>query len=50
MKNLSLDERKIVVGVDFGTTFSGVAWGDIHDVRPILQHEQTSPLLTYCDY
>ncbi|KAH8807944.1 hypothetical protein F5884DRAFT_857504 [Xylogone sp. PMI_703] len=24
-------ERKIVVGIDFGTTFSGVAWGSTHD-------------------
>ncbi|MCJ1343067.1 hypothetical protein MMC31_001258 [Peltigera leucophlebia] len=27
-ENLSLDERKIVVGVDFGTTFSGLAWAE----------------------
>lgn len=26
--NLSLDDRKIIVGVDFGTTFSGLAWAE----------------------
>ncbi|KAH6671163.1 hypothetical protein B0J14DRAFT_595465 [Halenospora varia] len=26
-------ERKIVVGIDFGTTFSGVAWGNTHDAH-----------------
>ncbi|KAF4628841.1 hypothetical protein G7Y89_g9311 [Cudoniella acicularis] len=31
MKNLTLRERKIVVGIDFGTTFSGVAYGNTHD-------------------
>ncbi|OCL09088.1 hypothetical protein AOQ84DRAFT_339451 [Glonium stellatum] len=31
MTSLALHERKIVVGVDFGTTFSGVAWAKTHD-------------------
>jgi len=26
--NLSLSDRKIIVGVDFGTTFSGLAWAE----------------------
>lgn len=25
---LSLDDRKIIVGIDFGTTYSGVAWAE----------------------
>ncbi|AEO62058.1 hypothetical protein MYCTH_56717 [Thermothelomyces thermophilus ATCC 42464] len=25
---LSIDERKIIVGIDFGTTYSGVAWAE----------------------
>ncbi|KAF4626038.1 hypothetical protein G7Y89_g12118 [Cudoniella acicularis] len=37
LENLSLDERKLIIGIDFGTTFSGVAWaetrrGDHHTV------------------
>lgn len=31
-ENLSLEERKIVVGVDFGTTFSGLAWAEERQV------------------
>lgn len=30
---LSLDERKLIVGIDFGTTFSGVAWAETRRVR-----------------
>jgi hypothetical protein len=26
--NLSLSDRKIIVGVDFGTTYSGLAWAE----------------------
>ena len=26
--SLSLNERKIVVGIDFGTTYSGIAWAE----------------------
>jgi molecular chaperone DnaK (HSP70) len=26
--SLSLDDRKIIVGIDFGTTFSGLAWAE----------------------
>jgi molecular chaperone DnaK (HSP70) len=33
LKALSLDERKIAVAIDFGTTFSGVAWAKVLDVR-----------------
>jgi len=32
-KTLSLHERKIAVAIDFGTTFSGVAWAKVLDVR-----------------
>jgi len=27
-ERLSISERKIIVGIDFGTTFSGVAWAE----------------------
>lgn len=27
-EKLSISERKIVVGIDFGTTYSGVAWAE----------------------
>ena len=33
IKALSLHERKIAVAIDFGTTFSGVAWAKVLDVR-----------------
>ena len=33
MNSLSLQDKKIVVGVDFGTTFSGIAWANTVDVR-----------------
>lgn len=29
---LSLNERKLCVGIDFGTTFSGVAWAETRRV------------------
>lgn len=29
---LSVDERKLVVGIDFGTTFSGLAWAETRRV------------------
>lgn len=34
-ENLSISERKIIVGIDFGTTYSGVAWAETqrHDRR-----------------
>lgn len=28
------EERRIVVSIDFGTTFSGVAWADTTQVSP----------------
>lgn len=28
------NDRKIVVGIDFGTTFSGVAWAESRRVSP----------------
>jgi hypothetical protein len=31
-------ENKVVVGVDFGTTFSGVAWAKIGDVSTYIVH------------
>jgi hypothetical protein len=33
--NLSLRERKIIVGIDFGTTYSGLAWAETRRVRII---------------
>lgn len=30
---LSLSDRKIIVGVDFGTTYSGLAWAETRRVR-----------------
>ncbi len=27
-ERLSISERKIIVGIDFGTTYSGVAWAE----------------------
>jgi hypothetical protein len=30
------NDRKIVVGIDFGTTFSGVAWAETRRVSPEL--------------
>jgi molecular chaperone DnaK (HSP70) len=33
MGDLSLtDQRKLIVGIDFGTTFSGVAWAETRRV------------------
>lgn len=37
-------ENKVVVGVDFGTTFSGVAWAKIGDVSADVVH------VTYCGH
>jgi molecular chaperone DnaK (HSP70) len=31
--NLTVNERKIIVGIDFGTTFSGLAWAERKRVR-----------------
>ena len=30
IEQLSISERKIIVGIDFGTTYSGVAWAETH--------------------
>ena len=34
-ESLQISERKIIVGIDFGTTYSGVAWAETqrHDRR-----------------
>jgi molecular chaperone DnaK (HSP70) len=32
MNNLTINDRKLVVGIDFGTTFSGVAWAETRRV------------------
>lgn len=32
LNNLSINDRKLVVGIDFGTTFSGVAWAETRRV------------------
>jgi molecular chaperone DnaK (HSP70) len=37
---LTVDERKIIVGIDFGTTFSGLAWAE----RKRVGHETSSEL------
>jgi hypothetical protein len=34
-RKLSLHQRKIAVAIDFGTTFSGVAWAKVLDVRTL---------------
>lgn len=31
--SLSVDDRKLVIGIDFGTTFTGVAWAETRRVR-----------------
>jgi hypothetical protein len=31
-KSLASQGTKIIVGIDFGTTFSGIAWANTHDV------------------
>ena len=36
MKLEKTQKRKIVVGIDFGTTFSGIAWGNTLDVGKCL--------------
>lgn len=28
LESLSISDRKIIVGIDFGTTYSGVAWAE----------------------
>jgi hypothetical protein len=33
MGSLSLTDRKLVIGIDFGTTFTGVAWAETRRVR-----------------
>lgn len=33
MAGLSLDQRKLIVGIDFGTTFSGIAWAETRRVN-----------------
>jgi molecular chaperone DnaK (HSP70) len=32
MSNLTINDRKLVVGIDFGTTFSGAAWAETRRV------------------
>jgi len=32
LNGLNLDDRKLIVGIDFGTTFSGVAWAETRRV------------------
>lgn len=29
-EQLTINDRKIIVGIDFGTTYSGVAWAETH--------------------
>jgi hypothetical protein len=38
-KRLSLNERRIVVSIDFGTTFSGLAWSETKRVRLLFCYE-----------
>lgn len=33
LAGLSLDQRKLIVGIDFGTTFSGIAWAETRRVH-----------------
>jgi molecular chaperone DnaK (HSP70) len=43
MSNLTLNDRKLVVGIDFGTTFSGVAWAE---TRRVSNSENKVPEMT----
>lgn len=40
-EKLAISERKIVVGIDFGTTFSGVAWAETQ------RHDRRSAITTW---
>jgi molecular chaperone DnaK (HSP70) len=35
MSNLTITDRKLVVGIDFGTTFSGAAWAETRRVSEL---------------
>ena len=39
-----MTSRRIVVSVDFGTTYSGIAWAETTHVCPHFLSSQTSPL------
>jgi molecular chaperone DnaK (HSP70) len=41
LSRLSLENRKLIVGVDFGTTFSGLAWASTSRVRLPIPHFST---------
>lgn len=41
MAGLSLDQRKLIVGLDFGTTFSGIAWAETRRVSLLLESDYT---------
>ena len=41
-------DRKILIAVDFGTTFSGVAWAQTRRVCTSLQLPVLSMMLTIC--
>jgi len=43
--NLSLSDRKIIVGVDFGTTYSGLAWAETR--RASFNHHNLLVLLIF---
>jgi molecular chaperone DnaK (HSP70) len=40
MSNLTMNDRRLVVGIDFGTTFSGVAWAE---TRRVSNSEKKAP-------
>jgi hypothetical protein len=40
MAGLSLDQRKLIVGIDFGTTFSGIAWAETRRVCSLSQPDE----------
>lgn len=52
LAGLSLDERKLIVGIDFGTTFSGVAWAETRRVSTqmlIRSHSKHSDIAGQAD-
>jgi molecular chaperone DnaK (HSP70) len=40
-ESLAILDRKIIVGIDFGTTFSGIAWAETH------RHDRRSAITSW---
>ena len=47
VENDATADRKILMAVDFGTTFSGVAWAQTRRVRTLYQVELACLMLTF---